>query len=571
MPGRLDAVVLRARVLGEPVQGAENAYQQRTKEDDMPDADGMSSPGIRVEEMASSARAIVPGPTSTTVFIGRALRGPVNEPTLIGSFRDFGWGFGGLWQESHLGYAVADFFLNGGEEAIILRLFNPGAADPAQPLNKAGITLLDAQGGEAVTLEALHPGAWGGALRARVTYPEDGDAGVEDLFDLALHDPATGVTEEYLNLSVAENSTRRIDRVLARGSGLARLKGAWSGNLKRPAEHGGILAGTDLWDDGNAGQAFIQASGGSDGEPLTEEQFLPTGAGAGKEGIGALDGTEPFALMVIPPYKTRGGVPNVDVDAGVRASALQACVEQRAMLLVDPPPGWIDRDQVQLPVPGLQPHENAVSYFPRIRRPDPLDGGKVKEYTPSGAVAGVIARTDRKRGLWKAPAGTEAGLRGVDGLSIDLNDVEAGELNALGINCLRTMPVFGHVVWGARTMAGHEQAASEWKYLSVRRLALYIEGSLYRGTQWAVFEPNDEPLWAMLRDSAEQFMDQLCRRGAFQGQRAEDAYFVRCDRTTTSPGDITRGIVNVLVGFAPLKPAEFVILRIEQRAGQTSP
>ena len=537
----------------------------------MPDADGLRSPSIRVEEMHSSARAIVPGPTSTTVFIGRALRGPVNEPTRIGSFGDFRRGFGGLWEESQLGYAVADFFLHGGKEAIILRLFNPGAADPARPPNRAEIALLDALGGEAVTLEALNPGAWGGALRARVTYPRPSDAGAEDAFDLAIHDPATGATEEYLNLGLAENSTRRIDTVLAGDSGLVQLKGTWSENLVRPAQHAEILTGTDLWDDRHAGQVFTRASGGSDGAPLTEEQFVPTGAGVGQEGIGALDGAAPFALMVIPPYRARGGVPNVDVDAGVRASALQACMEHRAVLLVDPPPEWNSMDDMQLPIPGLQPHENAAIYFPRIRKADPLDGGKIKEYAPCGAVAGVIARTDQERGIWKAPAGRHAGLRGIAGLSVEMGDAESGELNSLGINCLRTMQVFGHVVWGARTMAGHQQAASEWKYLPVRRLALYIEGNLYRGTRWAVFEPNDEPLWASLCEAAGAFMGHLFRQGAFQGQMAEDAYFVRCDRTTTSPTDIHRGIVNLLVGFAPLKPAEFVMLRIEQRAGQAPP
>jgi hypothetical protein len=223
---------------------------------------------------------------------------------------------------------------------------------------------------------------------------------------------------------------------------------------------------------------------------------------------------------------------------------------------------------VQLPIPGLQRHENAAVYFPWIKRPDPLSGGAIIEVTPSGAVAGVMARTDQARGIWKAPAGMDAGLRGVHSLSIDLTDAEAGELNGLGINSLRTLPTVGHVIWGARTMMGHHQVASEWKYVPVRRLALFIEESLHRGTEWTVFEPNDETLWTTLRLNVGAFMHQLYRQGAFQGQSPRDAYFVRCDGSTTSPADIERGIVNLMVGFAPLRPAEFVILRLQLPAGQ---
>jgi phage tail sheath protein FI len=170
--------------------------------------------------------------------------------------------------------------------------------------------------------------------------------------------------------------------------------------------------------------------------------------------------------------------------------------------------------------------------------------------------------------VWKAPAGQEATLTGVTGLSVPLTDAENGELNPLGINCLRQMPVAGYVVWGARTIVGDDRLASQWKYIPVRRTALYIEESLYRGTQWAVFEPNDEPLWSQLRLNIGVFMHGLFRQGAFQGQSPKEAYFVKCDSTTTTQADIDRGIVNIVVGFAPLKPAEFVVLYIQQMAGQ---
>jgi phage tail sheath protein FI len=183
-------------------------------------------------------------------------------------------------------------------------------------------------------------------------------------------------------------------------------------------------------------------------------------------------------------------------------------------------------------------------------------------------MAGIMSRTDAQRGVWKAPAGTEATLSGVTELTYKMTDGENGKLNPLGINCLRSFTVYGNVAWGARTMEGADQLASEWKYLPVRRMALFIEESLYRGTQWVVFEPNDEPLWAQIRLNVGAFMNNLFRQGAFQGKTPKEAYLVKCDKETTTQNDINLGIVNIIVGFQPLKPAEFVIIKIQQLAGQ---
>jgi len=183
-------------------------------------------------------------------------------------------------------------------------------------------------------------------------------------------------------------------------------------------------------------------------------------------------------------------------------------------------------------------------------------------------MAGLYAATDASRGVWKAPAGTDSRLRNVQGLDYVLTDRENGVLNPLGVNCLRTLAVYGNVAWGARTLDGADVQASDWKYVPVRRLALFLEESLYRGTKWVVFEPNDEPLWAQIRLNIGAFMQNLFRQGAFQGRTPREAYLVKCDRETTTQDDINRGVVNILVGFAPLKPAEFVIIRIQQLAGQ---
>jgi phage tail sheath protein FI len=215
---------------------------------------------------------------------------------------------------------------------------------------------------------------------------------------------------------------------------------------------------------------------------------------------------------------------------------------------------------------AIQPIDSAAVYFPRLQITDPLTG-RPRSVGASGTVAGIWARTDATRGVWKAPAGTEASILGGI-LEVKLNDADNGELNPQGVNVLRNFPIFGNVVWGARTLVGADQQASEWKYIPVRRTADFIEESLYQGLKWVVFEPNDEPLWSQIRLNVGAFMHDLFRQGAFQGTTAQDAYFVKCDKDTTTQNDIDRGIVNIVVGFAPLKPAEFVVIQLQQMAGQ---
>jgi hypothetical protein len=237
------------------------------------------------------------------------------------------------------------------------------------------------------------------------------------------------------------------------------------------------------------------------------------------------------------------------------------------MLLVDPPSGWTTKPRVvPTDIDGFR-SANSMLYLPDLLLPDPLQNNRTRLFQPSGAVAGVVARIDASRGVWKAPAGEEAKLLGAQGLEFVLSDPENGDLNPLGLNCIRTFPIVGTVVWGARTLDGADAQSSEWKYIPVRRTALFIEESLYRGTNWAVFEPNDEPLWAQLRLNVGAFMRSLFRQGAFQGTTPQQAYFVKCDKDTTTQNDIDNGIVNILVGFAPLKPAEFIVIRISQIAG----
>jgi phage tail sheath protein FI len=308
---------------------------------------------------------------------------------------------------------------------------------------------------------------------------------------------------------------------------------------------------------------------GSNGQPLDQAAY--EGSKVNKTGLYALDKADLFNLLCIPP-DTREG----DTPPAVYQTAMAYCTERRAMLIVDSPAAWTaNKDTAAakakdgLGALGLagEAARNAALYFPRVLEADPLRDGQIETFVPCGLVAGIMARTDTARGVWKAPAGLDAAINGIQGLNVTLNDAENGLLNPLGINCLRVFPVNGRVVWGARTLRGADQLADEYKYVPVRRTALFIEESLYRGTQWVVFEPNDEPLWAQIRLNIGAFMQNLFRQGAFQGRTPREAYFVKCDKETTTQNDINLGIVNIIVGFAPLKPAEFVVIKIQQIAG----
>lgn len=209
----------------------------------------------------------------------------------------------------------------------------------------------------------------------------------------------------------------------------------------------------------------------------------------------------------------------------------------------------------------------AALYFPWLEMSDPLSAssGLIK-VPPTGFVAGLYARTDEERGVWKAPAGVAARLLGASGPAVKVTDREQEVLNPIGVNVIRAFPTTGPVVWGARTLGTTDHP--EYRYVPVRRLTIFLERSIGEGLGWAIFEPNGEPLWARLRQSIEDFMTALYRSGAFQGRTPAEAFFVKCDGETTTPSDIETGRVNILVGFAPLKPAEFIIIRISQPAGR---
>ena len=306
----------------------------------------------------------------------------------------------------------------------------------------------------------------------------------------------------------------------------------------------------------------------TDGNPpmLTDYQ----GVEASRTGFFALESVNLFNLMVIPG----DGIAGETEWAAIRSSAAAYCQGRRAFLLLDAPVGWTQNGLLNAAASDVQSFRqpfgdadiNAAVFYPRVQF---NDSGTLRYIGPSGMVAGICAATDASRGVWKAPAGTNAALNGAMGLEMVLTDKQNGILNPQGVNCIRSMPA-GFLIWGARTIAGFDNSATPWTYIPVRRMALFLEESLYRGTQWAVFEPNDEPLWAQIRMNLNAFMMGLFTQGAFQGSTPSDAFFVKCDSETTTMADINNGIVNIVVGFAPLEPAEFVVITIQQIAGNPS-
>lgn len=282
------------------------------------------------------------------------------------------------------------------------------------------------------------------------------------------------------------------------------------------------------------------------------------GSDADGTGIHALGKVDLFNILVMPDSQ---------VDVANQSAAVAFCERRRAIMINDLPETVATVSAAEAWISSLAPglsSSNAAFYFPRIRAPDPSMAGVVRTFPAAGAIAGLYARTDATRGVWKAPAGNDAKLLGADGLAIDLDDSENARLNPLGLNCLRTFPVRGTVCWGARTARGADNLADEFKYVPVRRLSLLIEESILRGTEWIESELKAEPLWAELRESVGAFMHSLFKQGAFAGNTTREAYFVKCDGSTTAQADIDAGNVNIQIGFAPLKPSEFIIIRIQQ-------
>src|SRR5262249_45238667 len=297
----------------------------------------------------------------------------------------------------------------------------------------------------------------------------------------------------------------------------------------------------------NGGRDALIARVVPSGPTLTDADLSNPALEAQQRGLWLLDHAESFNILCIPPLARSTDVGRATWDAAVAYAA-----RRRAMVIVDPPAAWTAAPTASDITALLGASPNAALYYPRLQAGDPLRGNQVASFAPCGAVAGIYARIDASSGVWKAPAGVGANVLGVQGLSAALSDAQLSALHAMGVNGLRALSG-AIVLWGARTLAGND-VADPFQFVPLRRLELFIEDSITRGLQSAVFEPNGPSLWEHIRASVTDFLLGLFRQGALQGDKPQQAFFVRCDASTTTQQDIDRGIVNLVVGFAPLRP-----------------
>ncbi len=518
----------------------------------------VSYPGLYLEELASNAHSIVAAPTSIAVFVGyshpfKTDAATFGKPIRLSSFSEYERTFGGIYISSaldcNLGHAVYQFFLNGGSDAYVVGLkasYRIVGGAP-QTIAAATQTLATTGGGIVFTAKEVtdHPDT---ALTVTISNVRTSGAAGNPL-DLADYTLTYGTrVETYRGVPLgtpgfnALNKASSLISITPSGGGYGT---AYAGAIVAPislvtvlpAALAGTFSATDF-------TAVFQAD-----QPLDKVQI--------------------FNLLIVPGVS----------DNGVLSAALAFAERKQAFTIMDPPANCGADTDVAVPANDMSAvfqsgaiplSANGALYFPFLKTSNPLNG-KPLNLPPSGFVAGIFARIDTRRGVWKAPAGLEAIVLNTTGVvdSGKMTDPRQGVLNLTGINCLRTFPGLGTVVFGARTLVSANVAFQDNKYVPVRRMTLFLEQTLLQNLKWIVFEPNDEPLWLAIRMTIENFMLSLFNQQALQGSKPSEAFQVKCDRTTTTPDDQANGIVNIVVAFAPLKPAEFVIIKIAHLAGQT--
>jgi hypothetical protein len=541
-------------------------------------------PGIYIEEVLSSAHTISTAPTSVAVFIGythpfktRQFSDPTvsaTTPVRLFGFTDFEREFGGFFANrafdlspdfGSVALAVYQFFLNGGAECYVVGL-RPRAASPPGPVQSNSVTV-------------------GGVLFSQIELTEapNADDPIGHTMTIEVGNLRTDATSTLPGLTIADVT---ITYGAGPGAVVEKFRGVSLSEQINGKANPNYIA-TRLGTTPDAGSTLVNVVLPLPAVFTPESKPMPptvTGplvlftSGDYSAAMGnntPLDKLPTFNLMNLP------GVTN----NGALSDAVAFCERKMAFLLIDPAQLSAADDLggsttkpieliiegtggAQFPAPPLD--KNAALYFPYLQASDPVTGSAI-EIPPGGTVAGIMARTDINRGVWKAPAGYETTI--VNTLGVvprgRMTNQQQGVLNPLGVNCLRDFPGIGTVVFGARTLVTNNPSLShDWGYVPVRRMALFLEQTLLANLGWVVFEPNDEPLWTAIRTTIEAFMLGLFRQQAFQGATPAEAFQVKCDSTTTTQTDIDIGIVNIVVAFAPLRPAEFVIVKITQLAGQ---
>jgi uncharacterized protein len=555
-------------------------------------------PGVYVQEVPSAVKPIQGVSTSTAAFIGVASQGPVPgtvlpagkaaQPVLVNSFTEYTRTFGGFRSDSYLTYAVQGFFQNGGSSLYVVRVIPPPSSPPSN--NAVTASAIVGIGAGALDVSAANQGVWGNSIWIVVSASSDGDVNnfkLQVLYGATAGEAVGNVVETYDNVTFsgsptllpgATNPSSYARQVVNSASEYIAITSDFTA---RPTNINVNLVTSPP-------VLPVQLNNGNDG--LTSSvSFIGAPAGSPVNGVTvtgtglyAMDKITDVSLIAIPGQGDVATV-NAGIDYCKNSRALQDCffigdmgsladVTQARTSNGVPTVATI-ADARAFATTGMNSVQIDKSagdygaiYFPWIYAADPIGQGRNPKILlpPSGFMAGIYARTDNARGVFKAPAGTEAGVAGALAPFLVVSDTEQDGLNPILVNVIRPVPGSGLVVWGTRTIGSD----ASWRYIPVRRIAIFLRVSIYNGIQWAVFEPNDEPLWSSLRLNIRAFMLTQFRAGAFQGGKPDDAFFVLCDSSTTTQQDIDNGVVNILVGFAPLKPAEFVVLKLSQKVNQ---
>jgi phage tail sheath protein FI len=507
------------------------------------------SPGVYIEEFEIGAKPMEGVSTSTAGFLGETERGPTT-PCLITSWLQYQRVYGGYFgNDKYLPGSVDGFFRNGGKRCFIGRIVKSGE----KPATTAGLKLKVADK-SALTVEAFGEGDWGNRIalqlsrgtfsgfRLDVFYWKKPPASLYNPYKDTKTQPRPAVSEIFDNVSISEESPDYYGKTVNGISNLIKISiqegdsAELLNDLKDPVE-------LQYLTDGSDGEGSLTIS--------DYERSDPTDDVPGKrKGLTALKGIDDISLIYAP---------NAYAISGLVGSLISHCENLRYRFAI------LDAPQGSSNVPGIDPRsdtptDHAAYYYPWIKIINP-ETGMLQLMPPGGYVAGVYARSDTERGVHKAPANEV--VFGASDLEFQIMKGEQDVLNPKGVNVIRAFPGRGIRIWGARTLSSN----TLWKYINVRRLFIYIEASIEKGTQWVVFEPNDYRLWSRVKITITQFLTGVWRSGALMGTTPEEAFFVKCDRSTMTQDDIDNGRLICIIGIAPVKPAEFVIFRIAQWQG----
>ncbi|WP_055604138.1 phage tail sheath subtilisin-like domain-containing protein [Streptomyces aureus] len=517
------------------------------------------SPGVYVEEVASGSRPIEGLGTSVAAFVGLAPAGPLNEPVLVTNWSQYVASFGDFTDGYYLAHSVYGFFNNGGTAAYVVRVGGGDAQGATRAVGSAAASAAAAPqlvAGEAVALGTFKVAAItaGSEADGALTVEVQDVEGEAERFKLVVKDGEKVV--ESFDAS-AKKSARNyvVAQVKQRSKTIVLEEAAAAGQLARPEAQSVTLA--------PPARTPARVDAGADGAAALESgQFI--GDSADRTGFGGLEAYDEINMVAVPDLMAayQQGLIDLEQVKAVQIGLIAHCeLMGDRMAILDPPPSLNARDvrKWRQEIAGYD-SPYAALYYPWIKAFDPASG-QTRVVPPSGHMAGVWARNDAERGVHKAPANEI--VRGAVDLELQITRGEQDLLNPIGVNCIRAFPGRGIRVWGARTLASDPA----WRYLNVRRYFNYLEESILVGTQWVVFEPNDPSLWARIRRNISAFLVNEWRQGALFGQRAEDAFYVKCDAETNPPESVDLGRVVCEIGIAPVKPAEFVVFRLAQIQG----